>query len=108
MTIEVSGDPYITVKYSERSVQPQVIIYEGRVNVRGRDIVVIVDGTIVRDGVTYDRALFTSHAVSGNGIWYASFGNILDPDYHIGNYHTEEIPHIVRDAVQIFTDYFEK
>lgn len=109
MTIEVSGDPYITVRYSERSLEPQVIICEGRVNVRGRDIVAMVDcASILLDGVAYDSATFTSHVVSGREDWYASFGSVLDPDYHVGKYTTEEIPDTVRNAVKIFTDHFEK
>lgn len=107
MAIEVSEDPYITVKYAAQSLEPQVIICEGRVSVRGRDIAVTVDGTITREGVTYDQALFVSHVVSGRGVWYASFGDILDPDYHVASYPTEEIPTVIRNAVQIFTDHFE-
>lgn len=108
MTIEVSGYPTITVKYSARSPEPQVIIYEGRINVRGRDIAVTVEGgTIIRDGVSYDRALFISRDDFGRVTWDVSFGSVLDTDYHAGTYRTEEIPYVIRNAVQIFTDHFE-
>ena len=108
MNIEVSDDTIITVKHSAHSPEPRVIIYAGQVSVRGRDIAVTVDGgTIIRDGVSYDRALFISRDDFGRVTWDVSFGSVLDTDYHAGTYRTEEIPNIIRNAVLIFTDHFE-
>lgn len=108
MNIEVSDDTIITVKHSAHSPEPRVIIYAGQVSVRGRDIAVTVEGgTIIRDGVSYDRALFISRGGSGLGAWDVSLGSVLDTDYHVGEYPTEEIPYIIRNAVLIFTDHFE-
>ena len=105
--------PLETVTYVQYSKDAKELVTAGAgmTFVRDKDITVTFYGPVVsnRTGKTFEYAnSVTLERVNGRRIWNVTLGTPIDSYETDHDVPEEEIPETVRNAVQIFTDHFEK
>ena len=105
--------PLGTVTYVQYSKDAKELVTTGAgmTFVRDKEITVTFHGPVVSGdtGKSFEHACYvTLDRVNGRRLWYVSLGTPIDSYEEDHDVPEEEIPEVIRNAVQIFTDHFEK
>lgn len=105
--------PHGTVTYVQYSKDAKELVTTGAgmTFVRDKEITVTFHGPVVSNdtGKSFEYACsVTLERVNGRRMWYVSLGTPIDSYEEDPDVPEEEIPEVIRNAVQTFTDHFEK